>query len=319
MTATRSQSHAPVPVSSVLSLIGNTPVVKLRSGIYAKVEYLNPSGSIKDRIAKVMIERAERRGELHRGSTIIEGSTGNTGIALSMVGAAKGYAVEIFCPESAASEERLRIMQAYGATVHLMKVEDGAGRSVHGARAEIIPRIKCKELSQQDKKLWWARQFASEDNVAAHRDTTGKEILRQLAGEVDAFVASVGTGGTLLGVAQMLRKHCPNVKVYAVEPTGHSVLRQGAGLLRKMPGITDGIMLDILQKEIIEDIIAVGDTEATETMRSLAQEGIFCGVSSGANVYASLKVAAKIGKAKRIVTVLPDSHDRYLYTQKYIT
>ena len=310
-------------IPTILDLIGNTPLLKLKSGIYAKPEYLNPSGSIKDRIAKFMIERAERRGELRNGSTIIEASTGNTGIALCMAGAAKGYAVKIFSPEKVASEERMRIMQAYGAEVNLVRVEDildSGERSVHGARAEILPRIKCRELSQQDKRFWWARQFANPDNVAAHRDTTGREILAQMGGRVDAFVASVGTGGTLLGVAQALRKRLPRVKIYAVEPAGHPILTQGPEGLMAIPGITDGIMLDILEKKIVEEVITVKDGDAIDMTQRLAkEEGVFCGVSSGANVYASLQVLSKTGASKRIVTVLPDNRDRYLYTQRYIT
>lgn len=311
-----------VSVQCVLDRIGNTPLVKLKSGVYVKLEYLNPSGSIKDRIALYMIEAAEKRGELHLGSTIIEASTGNTGIALCMVGAAKGYPVKIFAPEKVAAGERMKIMEAYGAKVELVKVEgisDSGERSVHGGRVEILPRIKCRQISQADKDFWWARQFASADNVAAHRETTGREILTQMHGEVDAFVASVGTGGTLLGVAQALRKRLPKVKIYAVEPAGHCILAHGSEDLKAIPGITDGIMLEIFESGIVERVISVTDEQAIQTAQMIAKEGIFCGISSGANVRAAIEVASELGESKKIVTVLPDSGDRYLFTQRYIT
>jgi cysteine synthase A len=318
---------------SILARIGNTPLIRLNhvgqetgAEILVKAEFLNPSGSIKDRIALFMIERAEKEGKLKPGSTIVEASTGNTGAALSFVAAAKGYKMKVFSPKVVASPERTRIMQSYGAEIEIVDVEalQKAGKlmdtSVHGAVIEVIPRQMCLDLEKSDPTVWWARQFKNPDNVAAHREWTGKEILEQTDGQVDAFVASVGTGGTLLGVAQALLDKNPKVKVYGVEPASAPHLRGGLENMPIIPGITDGIIVDILKEQIVTGVISVTDRQAIDMAHELSEkEALFCGMSSGANVFAAIQVARELGRGARVVTVLPDNRDRYLSLEKYTT
>ncbi len=318
---------------SILSSIGNTPLVRLNqlirgldAEILVKPEYLNPSGSIKDRIALYMIERAEQAGHLKPGYTIVEASTGNTGAALAFVAAAKGYRMLVFSPKVVASPERKRIMESYGAQIEIVDVESlqTEGKvmdtSIHGAVIEVMPRKMCLDLERTNTNVWWARQFKNPDNVAAHREWTGKEILEQTDGQVDAFVASVGTGGTLLGVAQALRAKNPAVRIYGVEPASAPHLRGGLEKMPLIPGITDGIIVDIIKENIVSDVISVTDKDAIDMAHRLAEkEGLFCGMSSGANVLAAIHVAEKLGKGAHIVTVLPDNRDRYFSLEKYTT
>ncbi|MBS7652640.1 MAG: PLP-dependent cysteine synthase family protein [Candidatus Bathyarchaeia archaeon] len=313
-------------VNSVLELIGETPVVKLRrvtegldAEIYVKLEYMNPSGSLKDRIALEMIRRAEGEGRLKPGYTIVEASTGNTGIALSMVGRALGYRVAIYMPEGT-TPERIKIMESFGAEVHLVKLRGGPRESLAGAEVEIPTREACLNLERSNPRVWWARQFSNPANTSAHIKT-GEEILKQL-GRVDAFVASVGTGGTLLGVAKALRCRIPNVRIVAVEPSSAEYpLKHG---YRRVPGaceeVTGGIIEEILDGGVLDEVIQVSNEEAIAMSdRLVKEEGLFAGVSGGANVYASVELAKSLGGQKRIVTVLPDSGDRYLTEKKYIT
>jgi cysteine synthase A len=316
--------------SSALDLIGNTPLVRLNSvtdgleaEVLAKLEYMNPSGSIKDRMALFMIENAEKRGELKPGYTILEASTGNTGIALSFVAAVKGYPMTVYMPKAVASEERKRMMQSYGARIELVGTEDldsSLDPSVHGGVIEIVPRQKCLEVEGCTPNTWWARQFSNPDNVAAHRETTGKEILEQTSGKVDAFLASIGTGGTLLGVAQTLKPACTSVEIIAVEPAGAPWIGRGKEAIPFIENITDGLLFDILDGGVADEIVWVTDDDAVHMARRLArEEGLFCGMSGGANVFAALQVAKRLGKGKTIVTILTDSRDRYLTTERYIT
>ena len=316
--------------SGVLDLIGNTPLVRLNrvtegleAEVLAKLEFLNPSGSIKDRMALFMIENAEKRGDLKPGSTIVEASTGNTGIALSFVAAVKGYPMTVYMPKAVASEERMRMMRSYGARIELVGTEDldsSLDPSVHGGVIEIVPRQKCLEVEGDNPNIWWARQFSNPDNVAAHRETTGKEILKQTGGKVDAFLASIGTGGTLLGVAQTLKPACPNAEMIAVEPAGAPWIGRGKEAIPYIEGITDGLLFDILDGGVTDEIIWVTDDDAVQMARRLArEEGLFCGMSGGANVFAALQVAQRLGKGKTIVAILTDSRDRYLTTERYIT
>jgi len=323
--------------NSMLDLIGNIPLVRLNrigketgAEILVKPEFLNPSGSIKDRIARLMIERAEREGRLSAGMTIIEATTGNTGTALAFVAAVKGYSFVAYAPAKVANPSRMAILQAFGAQLQVVDVEKyfsekaqaNAGRAdtaIHGGRVELTGRQICLDMEQNHEDLWWARQFANPFNVEAHRDGTGQEILEQTDGELDAFVASVGTGGTLLGVAEALKRHNPNILIFAVEPAGSPMLgaREDYPII---PGISDGIIPQIFNSEYVDEVIPIGDEEAIQHAHALAEkEGIFCGMSSGANVAASLRVAQKLGPGKRVITVLPDSRDRYLEVEKYTT
>lgn len=315
--------------SGILSRIGNTPLIKLSrllpassAGVAVKPEYLNPSGSIKDRIALRMVEEAERQGRLRPGMNIIEASTGNTATALAFVGATKGYRVTLYVPKNATSEERIRMCRAYGAEVIEVDIEHGGflkESGVHGALVEFIPRKICHEKEQRDPEhIWWARQFSSQYNIAAHQDTTAQEILEQTSGKVDAFVAAIGTGGTLVGVAMALRNVDPSVKIIAVEPKESRTMRNGKLTVPVIEGYSGGILLQVA--ELADEVIAVGEKDAVGMCHRLAEEeGLFCGVSSGANVLAALQVAQGLGPDKQVVTILPDSRDRYTFVERFTT
>ncbi len=296
---------------SVLDFVGNTPLIQLnspkgvfstfKSNLFAKVEYVNPSGSIKDRIAKYMIEQAEKRGELKPGYTIVEATSGNTGIAFSMAGAAKGYKVVIVMCESM-TQERRQFMRAYGAKVVSTPADQGLKGAVN----------KAKELAKQPN--WWMpAQFDNYDNVEAHRIIMGKEILEQVPGGwVDAFVAGVGTGGTLMGVGKALKEVNPDVKIVAAQPASSQELTGGKAGEHKIDGIGDGFIPSIVEKSLIDEAVNVEDEEAVNWSRMLAREkGLFAGISSGANVYAAVQIAKRMKKGQTVVTVLPDSADRY--------
>ena len=298
-------------VKSVLDFVGNTPLIQLNSpkgvfstfkaNLYAKVEYVNPSGSIKDRIAKYMIEEAEKRGDLKPGDTIVEGTSGNTGIAFSMAGAAKGYKVVIVMCETM-TEERRNFMRAYGATVISTPECDGLKGAVK----------KTKELAQQPG--WWMPgQFDNYDNVEAHRRIMGKEIIEQVPnGWVDAFVAGVGTGGTLMGVAKALKEINTNVKIVAAQPSNSQELTGGKAGNHRIDGIGDGFIPSIVDQSLIDEVINVNDEDAVSWSRLLAREkGLFAGISSGANVDAAVQLAKRMKEGETVVTVLPDSQDRY--------
>lgn len=318
---------------SMLDLIGNIPLVRLNrigretgAEILVKPEFLNPSGSIKDRIAKVMVEAAEREGKLRPGSTIVEASTGNTGTALAFVAAVKGYRMVVFAPQKVANRQRAAIMKAYGCEIRTVDTDAYEAQrkdldsSVHGAAIEVLPRQLCLEMEREHEDVWWARQFSNPDNVAAHREWTAQEILEQTDGRLDAFVASVGTGGTLLGVAQALKAHDPSILIAAAEPASWPML---AGRREDYPiieGITDGILPQIFDSGLVDRVFSITDEEAIDMAHRLAEEeGIFCGMSSGANVLVCVRLAQELGPGKRLVTVLPDSRDRYLEVEKYTT
>jgi cysteine synthase A len=319
---------------SMLDLIGDIPLVRLNhigretgAEILVKPEFLNPSGSIKDRIAKMMIEHAVENGELEAGDTIIEATTGNTGTALAFVSAVKGFDFVAYAPTKVANRSRMAIMLAYGCELEEVDAEayeteqraKGEDTSVHGGRIELTGRMICRDLEEANDDKWWARQFSNEWNTGAHREWTAREILEMTDGKLDAFVASVGTGGTLLGIAQALKEHNPDILIVGVEPAS-SPMMGAPDDYPVIPGISDGIILDIWESELVDRQIFITDEQAIDMARRLAEkEGIFCGMSSGANVLASTQIAAELGSGKRIVTVLPDSRDRYLEVEKYTT
>ena len=302
-------------VNSALELIGKTPLLKAEryskkagateATIYAKLEYLNPAGSVKDRIAAAMIEDAEKKGILKEGSTIIEPTSGNTGIGLAAVAAAKGYKAIFTLPETM-SVERRNLLKAYGAELVLT---EGA-KGMKGAIA------KANELKEEISGAVILGQFVNPANPAAHKATTGPEIWEQTEGKVDIFVAGVGTGGTVTGVGEYLKEQNPDVKVVAVEPAGSPVLSTGVAGKHGIQGIGAGFVPDVLNTSIYDEIITIENDEAYEEGRAFAQsEGILVGISSGAALKAAAILANRPENAgKTIVALLPDSGDRYLST-----
>ena len=295
-------------------LIGNTPLVELtkvekelglEAKILAKLEYFNPAGSVKDRIAKAMIDDAEKSGKLKPGSVIIEPTSGNTGIGLASVAAARGYRIIIVMPETM-SVERRQLMAAYGAELVLT---EGA-KGMKGAIA------KAQELADETENSFIPGQFVNEANPKAHFETTGPEIYEDTDGEVDIFVAGVGTGGTVTGTGQYLKSKKPEVKVVAVEPETSPVLSQGKAGSHKIQGIGAGFVPDVLDTSVYDEIIPVADNDAFETGRLIGRkEGVLVGISSGAAVYAAIQLAKRPeNKGKNIVVLLPDTGDRYLST-----
>ena len=299
---------------NILDLIGNTPMVRLTkvpeknsAAIFAKLEMFNPGGSVKDRIALNMIEQAEKKGLLKSGSVIVEPTSGNTGIGLAIVGAVKGYKVILTMPE-AMSQERIQILQSFGAEVVLTSAKDGMIGAVEKAR-EIVATMKDAFMPQQ---------FMNPDNPAAHRKTTAKEILHDTDGNIDAFVAGVGTGGTITGVGEVLKKHNPKIKIVAVEPKTSNILSGGKPGPHMIQGIGAGFVPDVLNREVIDEIITVGDHEAYEMAKRLSrEEGIFSGLSCGAACIGALKVAKALGSNKTVVAIFPDSGERYLSVEPY--
>lgn len=316
--------------NNVLELIGNTPMVKLNrvtkgidSEVFVKLEYLNPSGSIKDRIALEMITAAEKTGKLKSGYVIVESSTGNTGIALSFVGTMKGYKVEIYeTIPGKVGTEKIKIMRNLGAEVKVITpgdLEDLKEKSVSGAEIELPGRQICLDLEKNNPKIWWARQFSNPYNVVAH-NKTGREILDQTDDKVDVFVASIGTGGTLMGIAEVLKEKLSDIKIVGIQPaSSKEPMIPGKSYPRSE--IKGGIVSDMLERrDLIDEIVSVTDEEAVNmTHRLWKEEGLYAGVSSGANVYVAIKEAKKLGRAKTVVTVLPDSIDRYFTEEHYVT
>jgi cysteine synthase A len=301
------------PVNSVLELIGNTPMVRINklvnedsAGIYAKIESFNPCSSIKDRICRSMIETAENEGKIKPGDTLIEPTSGNTGIGMAFVCAAKGYKLVLTMPETM-SIERINMLKAFGAELILTE----------GTEDMIGAVKKAADLSEK-KGYFQPQQFKNPSNPESHRKATALEIIKQ-AGNVDAFVAGVGTGGTITGVGEVLKKRLgQHVKIVAVEPSKSPVLSGGKPGLHGIQGIGAGFVPDVLDRGIIDDIVRVSDEDAYETSRELIRsEGILCGISSGANFFAASKVALELGKEKKVVVIFPDSGERYLSTELF--
>jgi cysteine synthase A len=301
-------------VENILKLIGNTPMVKLNkipepdmAEIYAKIEFFNPGGSVKDRIALSMIEDAEKKGILKEGSTIIEPTSGNTGIGLAMVCAVKGYRCILTMPETM-SLERIYILKSFGAEVILTPGIEGMNGAIK----------KAEELLSKIPNSFMPQQFKNPANPEIHRKTTGREILEQTNGQLDAFVAGVGTGGTITGVGEVLKEYNKNIKIFAVEPETSAVLSGKSPGPHKIQGIGAGFIPEILNLNIIDEVITVSDEDAFKLTKELAKkEGIFCGISSGAALYGALKVAKKLGKGKKVVTVFPDTGERYFSIEQY--
>jgi len=291
---------------NILQAIGNTPMVRIgkltSAPIYAKAEFLNPGGSIKDRVALHMIETAERDGRLTPDSIIVEPTSGNTGIGLAFVGVQKGYRVRIVMPENM-SEERKKIIRAFGGELVLTP----ADKSLTGAIE------KAEELEREDPKVFVPQQFENPANPEIHYLTTAKEIWEQMEGKVAAFVAGVGSGGTLAGVGKFLKEKSRDIHLVAVEPKNSSAILGDEPGLHQIQGIGDGFVPKILDVSIIDDVVTVSDEDAIETTRRLARdEGLLVGTSSGANIWAAMEISRQIGG--NIVTVLPDRAERYFST-----
>lgn len=301
------------PVNSVLDLVGNTPMVRINkmvgedsAEIYAKVEFFNPCGSIKDRICRAMIEAAEGRNDIRPGDTIVEPTSGNTGIGLAFVCAAKGYKLVLAMPETM-SIERRNMLKSFGADLILTE----------GAEDMIGAVKKAAELSEK-KGYYQPQQFMNPANPRAHMETTALEILKQV-GDVDAFVAGVGTGGTITGVGEVLKREAGgHVKIVAVEPAKSAVLSGEKPGVHSIQGIGAGFVPDVLNRDIIDEIVLVTDEKAYEIAgKIIRNEGILCGISSGANFFAAEKVARRLGKGKKVVVVFPDTGERYLSTKLF--
>lgn len=300
--------------NSVAELVGQTPIVKLNrlvdensADVYVKLEYMNPGSSVKDRIALAMIEAAEASGELKPGSTLIEPTSGNTGIGLAMIAAAKGYKAILVMPETM-SIERRNLLRAYGADLVLTPGPEGMGGAIR----------KAEELAKEHG-YFVPQQFKNEANPEVHRQTTGKEIVAQFGNEqLDAFISGVGTGGTITGTGEVLREAYPNIKIVAVEPADSQVLAGGKPGPHKIQGIGAGFVPDILNTHIYDEIIPVQNEAAFEYARRAAkEEGILGGISSGAAISAALQVAKQLGKGKKVLAILPSNGERYLSTPLY--
>jgi cysteine synthase A len=293
---------------SILELVGDTPVLKLAkindtaATILAKMEALNPSGSIKDVMALYMMEMAEKKGLLKAGGKIIEATSGNTGISFAMLAPLKGCKFTAVMPEHM-SQERRQMMAAFGAEIVLTPEKDGFPGSIK----------KAEQLARENTNAWLPRQFENPDNIAAHREITGKRILKEVKERIDAFVAGGGTWGTLMGVGEALRGVYPGVKIIGVEPAESAVVSGGKPKSHLIQGIGPGFIPSLLNMDLVDEVIQVKSRDAVAmTRRLIKEEGLMVGISSGANVLAALEVARKSGKGKTIVTVLPDRGERYL-------
>ncbi len=288
---------------NILDLIGNTPLLRLRGeNIYAKAEFLNPGGSIKDRVALAMIEGAERDGKLRPDSIIVEPTSGNTGIGVALVGRLKGYKVRIVMPEGM-SEERKKLIRALGADLVLTPKEQSIGGAVEAVR----------QMARENPRVFVPQQFENPDNPRCHYEQTARELWRQMGGAIDCFVSGIGSGGTLQGVGNYLREHRPAARIVAVEPKGVSALLGQEPGLHQIQGIGDGFIPAILDVKLVDEVVEVADCDAIDAARDLGRKfGLLVGISSGANVWAAREVARRM--QGNIATVLPDRVERYFST-----
>ena len=288
---------------NILNLIGNTPLIRLsQENVFAKAEFLNPGGSIKDRVALAMLEGAERDGRLHPDSIIMEPTSGNTGIGVALVGRLKGYSVRIVMPENM-SDERKKLVTTLGAELILTPASEGIGGAVE----------RVRQLQAVDSRIYVPQQFENPDNPRVHYEETAHELWRQMAGDIDCFVAGVGSGGTLQGVGTFLKEHKPGARVVAVEPKNVSALLGHEPGLHQIQGIGDGFIPAVLDVSLVDDVIEVSDEDAIETTRKLARNyGLLVGISSGANVWAARELARRT--RGNVTTVLPDRAERYFST-----
>ncbi|MGY4691862.1 cysteine synthase A [Salibacterium sp. K-3] len=299
--------------NNITELIGDTPLVKLNrltgendADVYLKLEYMNPGSSVKDRIALAMIEAAERDGKLKEGDTIIEPTSGNTGIGLAMVAAAKGYRAVLVMPDTM-SMERRNLLRAYGAELVLTPGPEGMGGAIG----------KAKELAQE-KGYFMPQQFENEANPEIHRETTGRELLKQVDGQIDSFVSGIGTGGTVTGAGKLLKEHYPDLRIIALEPADSPVLSGGNKGPHKIQGIGAGFVPEILDTDIYDEVMTVTTEQSFDYARRAAkEEGVLGGISSGSAIYAALEEAKKLGKGKKVVAVIPSNGERYLSTPLY--
>ena len=300
--------------ADITELIGGTPLVRLNrlskpgsATIYAKVESFNPGGSIKDRICLNMINEAERLGKLKPGGTIVEPTSGNTGIGLALVAAVRGYKLILVMPESM-SMERASLLSSYGAQLVLTAAWEGMKGSIREAESIVA----------QNPSYYMPDQFSNAANPAMHRKTTGPEIMDALDGRVDAFVAAVGTGGTITGCGEVIKERNPAAKIVAVEPAGSPVLSGGDPGPHKIQGIGAGFVPKVLNRTLLDRVVTVTDDEAYQTAKLLAKkEGLLVGISAGANVFAAQKIAEELGPGKNVVTILCDTGERYISIEKY--
>jgi len=304
--------------SNVLEAMGNTPLIRLSkivpegsADILVKYEGLNVGGSIKTRTAYSMIAEAEKKGIINKDTIIVEPTSGNQGIGLSLIGAVKGYKVRIIMPDSV-SEERRKLIKAYGAELVLIHDEGDIGACIDECLQTAL------RMEKEEKNVWVPQQFVNPDNPFAHRSGTALEILADIDCEIHGFCSGVGTGGTLSGIGEALKEKFPNIKIWVAEPQNAAILSGGSIGTHLQMGIGDGLIPDNLNMDIYEDIVIVTDEEALETSRRLIrEEGILCGISSGTNVTAALKLAKELGAGKTVVTVLPDTGERYFSTELF--
>lgn len=301
--------------NNILDAVGHTPIVRLNNmvdddsaEILVKFEGLNVGGSIKTRTAYNMILQAEKEGRIHKDTIIVEPTSGNQGIGLALVGAVKGYRTVIIMPDSV-SEERRKLVRHYGAEVILIHDSGNIGKCIDECLQTAI------KMSKENPNVFVPQQFENENNPLAHRHHTALEIMEQVGGPIDGFCSGVGTGGTITGIGEVLKAQYPNITIWAVEPENAAILSGGTIGTHLQMGIGDGVIPQVLNTQIYEDICIITDEEAIQTSKDLARkEGLMCGISSGTNVAAAIKLAKKLGKGKTVVTVLPDTAERYFST-----